>query len=291
MYSILSVFVGILIAVMITINGQLSAFHGIFMAAVIIHIVGSIFAYCVLKVTKQKLKLNKNLPLWLYMGGVLGVITTFCNNFAFGKISLTSIIALVLLGQTVTSIFIDAFGLFGMKRYPFRNYTLLGLSLAVLGMLLMLETPTLSSLLAVSLSFIAGISVVVSRTCNAKLAENIGLLPGSLVNHLVGLPLCILLLFAFDSNHLLSTFAFSSESWIYLGGTLGVIGVLLFNLLVPKVAAFPLTILSFVGQLFASMAFDFIVFHTYDITTFLAGSLIALGIVINMILDHKYRQS
>ena len=70
----------------------------------------------------------------------------------------------------------------------------------------------------------------------------------------------------------------------------GVIAVLLFNLLVPKVAALPLTILSFVGQLFTSMILDFILLHTYDSTTFFAGLLIALGIVINTVLDNKYRR-
>lgn len=290
MYNILSVLVGIVIAMMIVLNGQLTAYHGIFIAAIIIHIVGSIFAYSVMKLTKQKLLLNKKIPFWFYLGGALGVITTFCNNFAFGKISLTSIIALVLLGQTVTSLFIDSFGLMGMKKYPFQKYTFVGLGLAVAGIVLMLDTPTLSSLLAISLSLIAGIFIVLSRTCNANLAEQIGILPGSFVNHLVGLPLCVILFLLFDANNIFSSLQFSSSPWIYLGGTLGVITVLLLNLLVPKVAAFPLTMLSFVGQLFTSMLLDLILLHSYDFTTFLAGSLIAFGIGINMILDNRYRR-
>jgi len=289
MYKILSVFVGMVIAVMIAINGQLTTFHGIFIAAVIIHIVGSLFAYGVMKTTKQTLQLTKSIPLWFYLGGTLGVITTFCNNYAFGKISLTSIVALVLLGQTATSLFIDSFGFFGMRRYPFQKYTLIGLSLAVAGMMFMLDVSNLSSLLAVSLSFIAGIFIVLSRTCNARLAEEIGMLPGSLINHLIGLPLCILLLFIFNQNIIRDNFTFSSSPWIYLGGVFGVVTVLLFNLLVPKVAAFPLTILSFVGQLFTSMMLDLILLHTYDASTYLAGLLIASGIGINMILENKYR--
>lgn len=290
MYNILSVFVGMVIAVMIVINGQLTAFHGIFIAAIVIHIVGSLFAYGVMKMTKQNMQLTMNIPLWLYLGGALGVIITFCNNYAFGKISLTSIIALVLLGQTATSLFIDSFGLFGMKRYPFQKYSLIGLSLAAVGMMFMLDAPNLSSLFAVSLSFIAGIFIVLSRTCNARLAEEIGILPGSLINHLIGLPLCIILLFIFNGNIIWGNLTFSSSPWIYLGGVFGVVTVLLFNLLVPKVAAFPLTILSFVGQLFTSMVLDLILLHTYDASTFLAGLLIASGIGINMILENRYRR-
>jgi len=290
MNNLLSVFVGVIIAIMITINGKLTAYHGIFIAAIIIHIVGTIFAYLAMKLTKQHLRLQKKFPIWFYLGGALGVITTFCNNIAFGKISLTSIIALVLLGQTVTSLFIDSLGLFDMKKYTFQKYTLIGLSLALMGMILMLDAPTRDGIFAISLSFIAGIFIVLSRTCNARLAEEIGILPGSFVNHLTGLPICIALLFLFHRNSIFDNFRFSSSPWIYLGGTLGVFTVLLLNLLVPKVAAFPLTMLSFSGQLFTSILLDLILLHTYDFTTFLAGLLITAGIGINMILDHKYRK-
>ena len=290
MYNILSVLIGAIIAIMIAINGQLTNFHGIFIAAVIIHIVGSIFAYATLKITRQNIRLTKTIPLWFYLGGALGVITTFCNNLAFGKISLTSIVALVLLGQTIASLFIDSFGLFGMKKYPFQKYSLIGLSLAVAGIIFMLDAPSTSGIIAMILSFIAGITVVLSRTCNAKLAEKIGILQGSLMNHLIGLPFCVVILFLFEGNIFKNNFTFSSSPWIYFGGVFGVIAVLLFNLLVPKVAALPLTILSFVGQLFTSMILDFILLHTYDSTTFFAGLLIALGIVINTVLDNKYRR-
>ncbi|MDA3731012.1 DMT family transporter [Niameybacter massiliensis] len=284
MYTFLSLFVGMIIAIMVAINGELTAYYGMFMAAIIIHIVGSLFAYLTMKLTKQNLQLNQRIPLWFYLGGALGVVTTFCNNFAFGKISLTSIIAIGLLGQTLTSLLIDSFGLFGMKKYPFQKYTLIGLSLALLGMIMMLDSSTTSGLLAVLLSFIAGLSIVASRTCNARLADRIGILPSSLVNHLVGLPLCIVLFLALDTSKLSSLVPFTHRPWIYLGGVLGVATVLLFNLLVPKVAALPLTILSFIGQIFTSMVLDLVLLHTYDATTFVASLVIALGIAINMFL-------
>ncbi|NTV78104.1 MAG: EamA-like transporter family protein, partial [Clostridiales bacterium] len=209
---------------------------------------------------------------------------------AFDKISMTSIIALVLFGQAVTSLVIDSFGLFHMKKYPFQKYTLIGFCLALIGMIIMLDAPSTEGIFAIFLSFVAGIFIILSRTCNAKLAEEIGILPGSFFNHLTGLPICIALLFLFDQNSIFDSFRFSSTPWIYLGGTLGVVTVLLLNLLVPKVAAFPLTMLSFLGQLFTSMLLDLILLHTYDFTTFFAGLLITSGIGINMILDYKYRK-
>ena len=111
------------------------------------------------------------------------VITTFCNNFAFGKISLTSIIAIGLLGQSMTALCIDSFGLLSMQKYPFKKYTLIGLGLSLVGMGLMLDVPTKNGLVAVALSFVAGISIVLARTYNAKLADTIGALGGSFINH------------------------------------------------------------------------------------------------------------
>lgn len=288
MYSFFSLLVGMLIAIMITINGELSGAFGVFLAAVIIHVVGSVFAFLMMTLTREKLTFRKKLPLWFYLGGILGVVTTFCNNFAFGKISLTSIIALVLLGQTITSLMIDTFGFMGMKRYPFKMYKLIGLSFAALGILMMMDAPSLNGIIAIILSIVAGVTVVLSRTCNAKLAEHIGVLQGSFMNHMIGLPVCLLLLMCFDSNLLLNLGELAMPSlWVYTGGVLGVVCVLMFNILVPRVAAFPLTLLSFVGQLFTSMLVDLILFKTYDFSTVLAGLTIAVGISINMILDYK----
>ena len=98
MYNMLSLLTGVVIAVMVAVNGGLSQHYGIFIAAVIIHIVGVLFAFFLCVVLKRKISFKK-LPLWLYTGGAIGVLTTVFNNFAFGRISMTSIVALGLLGR------------------------------------------------------------------------------------------------------------------------------------------------------------------------------------------------
>lgn len=287
MFYFLSVFVGMLIAIMITFNGELSSYYGVYLSAVIIHIIGSVFAYTMMRFSKEKLVYKHHLPLWYYLGGVMGVITTYCNNFAFGKISLTSMIALVLLGQTLTSIVIDTYGWFGMKQYPFQKHKWVGLSFALLGIIMMFDAPHISGIFAIVVSVLAGITVILSRTFNAKLGEHVGVIQGSFFNHLIGLPLCILLFILLDHQTDWAVLKFSSSFSIYLGGILGVLTVLLFNVLVPKVAAFPLTILSFVGQIFTSMVLDIVLLQTTDYTTLRASLIIAFGIGINMILDQK----
>ena len=44
MYQFLSLLTGMVIALMVALNGDLTTFYGMFTAAVIIHIVGTLFA-------------------------------------------------------------------------------------------------------------------------------------------------------------------------------------------------------------------------------------------------------
>ena len=56
---------------------------------------------------------------------------------------------------------------------------------------------------------------------------------------------------------------FSTQAWIYCGGILGVSTVLLCNITVPRVSAFRLTLLTFVGQLFTGILLDLCSKNTY----------------------------
>lgn len=100
MYSFSTLLAGALISLMMLINGELTSYYGLFFATVIIHFVGSLFAFILLKLRKEK-AFSRGLPLWLYLGGAIGAFTVYFNNFAVGKISLTSIVALGLFGQTI----------------------------------------------------------------------------------------------------------------------------------------------------------------------------------------------
>lgn len=289
MYDLLSLLTGMVIAFMVAINGGLTTQYGVFGAAVIIHIVGSFFAFMLIKIRRQNVLFQRSIAWWMYIGGMIGVLTTAFNNFAYGKISLTSIIALGLLGQTATSLVIDSFGLFGMRKYPFKKSTLIGLAFAAIGILVMLDNSAVSALYAITLSFIGGVTVVLSRTVNAGLSENIGALQGSFINHIVGLPVTVCALFLWGGNDpIFNGFSISSNSWIYFGGVLGVLVVLLFNITVPKTPAFRLTLLSFIGQLFAGIALDLITKRGYIEATFFGGLLVAAGVGANILIEQAY---
>ncbi|MEG2216459.1 MAG: DMT family transporter [Clostridia bacterium] len=290
MYYIISVIIGCIIAGMIAINGGLSAQYGIYGATVIIHLVGTIFAIAVIKLRRMKLNLSRAIPVWLFSGGVIGVLTTVFNNFAFSKISMTSIVALGLFGQTLTSICIDSFGWFGMQKHRFSSSKLLGIAFAIIGILIMLDNTEIAALTAI-IPIPIGTIMRGSRTVNARLSDRLGALQGSFINHLVGLPVTIAILFLFGrAEPIFTDFALSPAAWIYLGGVLGVIIVLLFNIIVPKMQSVYLTLLTFVGQVFTGIIIDIFTKQSYSASTFYGGILVAIGIFINLLLEYVQKR-
>lgn len=290
MYNILSLLTGLVIAIMVALNGRLTQQYGNFTAAIIIHVVGVVFAFLLCKAAKKRISRKKGQPLWLYLGGAIGVLTTVFNNFAYGKISLTSIVALGLFGQTIASLLIDCLGLFGMKKHPFRKSSIPGLVFSFAGILVMLNDPMDAALYALLLSICSGITVVLSRTVNARLSGYIGELQSSFMNHAVGLPIAVAITVVFERNHppfIANTF--SPNPWIYLGGILGVSTVLLSNITVPRVPAFRLTLLTFVGQVFTGIAIDMFTKSGFTEATFKGGVLVAVGIAFNLIYEQILR--
>ena len=289
MFYILSVFIGVLIAVMVFVNGDLTVAYGMYSAAMLIHIVGCAFALLCLVVRRQKLGLRgAHLPLWMYLGGAVGYFTTAFNNFAYGKISVTGIVALSLLGQAVTSLVIDSAGLFGMPRTRFRASSLAGLILAGAGIAVMLAGAQLNAALSVAAAFTTGVTIVVSRVINASLSERIGGMPGSFINHLVGLPVTVAAVLLFGrSEPLFTGVSFPPPLWAFTGGLLGVTTVYLCNRVVPRVSSFRFTLLGFVGQIAAGLAIDVLSGQPSSRAMVIGTAIIALGLAANMLLDRR----
>ena len=293
MYIPLTILTGVLLAVMVSINGNLTAQYGMFPAAVIVHAVGVITALILCTAQKEKKKLTGHKPFWIYLGGAVGAATTVFQNQAFGTISMTSIVALGLLGQTAMSLFVDGFGLMGMKRHRFPKENIPGLALSFIGILTMFDSSiSVSATVAIIISFGAGITVVLSRAFNAKLAECTGALRSSLIAHLVGLPVTILIaVLLVRENPLERVAAMPFRPWIYIGGAMGVFVILLCNLTVPKISAYQLTVLTFVGQIFTGILLDLFIGNDNQNATFWGGLIIAFGIALNYFLTYRTQQS
>ncbi|MEM1485568.1 DMT family transporter [Oscillospiraceae bacterium PP1C4] len=283
MYYLLSILAGVVISAMVSLNGGLTASYGNYSAAVIIHIVGVIFAASICVIRKERIQIKSRAPLWAYFGGTIGVLTTLFNNYAYGRVTMTSIVSLGLLGQSISSVVLDSFGWLGVEKRRTRKGSVVGYLAAIIGIFIMMDNSVSEATFAVVLSLSAGITVVLSRTVNSRLSTETSPLVGSFINHLAGLPICIVL--ALCLQRPVRLMATGTKPWIYLGGALGVVTVLLFNITVPRVSAFRLTLLSFIGQIFTGIVLDLALGLECSTSTFAGGLVIAAGLLANMMLE------
>lgn len=137
MFNILSIFIGILIGLMTSFNGILATYTGNYTSSVIIHFVGLIGVTFILIFNKSKLKFDRSIPLALYSAGIIGVFTVLFNNLTFVPLGATLTMALGLLGQTISSIIIDHFGLLGVTVSKFNSKKLIGLCIIIIGLIIM----------------------------------------------------------------------------------------------------------------------------------------------------------
>ena len=288
MYYLLSLFSGVLIAVMITLNGALSVTYGLHWATVFIHFTGLILIVILVLVKKEKPFAAWH-PWWFYLGGALGVLNTVFNNFAFGRISVSAILALVLLGQSVTGLIIDHYGLWGVPKHAFSRGNLVGLLLILAGIVPML---TEFEILAVTLSFATGIGVVLSRTFNAKLSEVSSVGTSTFFHFFIGLLVALPVFFLLGEGETsLLGFRPTSGLYVYLGGLIGVTIIMLSNVIVLKIAAFFLTLFIFVGQVFTGVLIDALLDGAFSGRILFGGILVTVGLGANLLLDRKREKS
>ena len=285
MYYFASLMIGILVAVMIAFNGELTTLYGMYSATVIIHIVGLVLIGGIILLRREK-PFAKRLPWYLYIGGVLGVATTASVNFAFGKISLSAILALGLFGQSIAGALVDQFGWFGMKKHPFRTYQIPGILLVAGGIGWMMGGGfTLWPVLAV---FGSGALLVISRSYNARLADETSVYISTFFNYVCGLAAAIPVFLLFGANEpIWAGFVLSPNWWTYLGGAIGVVTVWLSNIVVVKIPQLYITLLMFVGQVFTGVILDALIDGAFSTANIIGGVLVALGLALNLLFERR----
>jgi bacterial/archaeal transporter family-2 protein len=137
MSYIISVFTGSLLALMLSLNGRVGEASGNYTSSVIIHTIGLIGILAVLIITKSKIKNLKGIPFYMYLGGLIGVLTVIFSNASFLKLGVSLTSALCLFGQLITSIIIDHFGYFDFPVVKFNKKKIIGLTIIILGIFLM----------------------------------------------------------------------------------------------------------------------------------------------------------
>ena len=283
MASLLSVSCGVLIAVMVFINGRLSTALGVPAAVAVIHAGGLVITILPLVLRRENPFRRNGTPLGYYAGGLIGVLTTLFNTLAFGRISLSTIIALSLLGQVLTSLAVDRFGLFGFPRRRIHAGMLAGILAVGCGILAMLRDMRADALLPALLSLATGATVVGSRIVNARLAERTTPRVGIFHNFLTGFAASLILLFAYGGSGTPTAMPVPGDAWMLSGSLLGFLVILLSNWTTPRLPAFLSTLFVFVGQVFAGLALDTLISGRFTVEQCIGGGLVIAGLVLTVL--------
>ena len=128
---------GILIGIMVFMNGILSLNIGLISSTVIIHVIGISFVSLLLILRKKKFNFIKNLKLYYVFPGFVGVFTVIFQNISYQEMGATITLTAALFGQLVFSSIVDHFGLFGFKKFEFSIKKLPAYLLIFVGIIIM----------------------------------------------------------------------------------------------------------------------------------------------------------
>lgn len=126
---------GMAMALQGTLNTSLSKVIGLMEATFVVHLVGLAFVSLLLfafNLGQIKLDLFGQVPLYTYLGGVLGVAIVYMVIKSIPRVGVAPATTAIILGQVFTAGLIDHLGLFGMEKMPF-NWCRVGGTLLMAG--------------------------------------------------------------------------------------------------------------------------------------------------------------
>ena len=115
LYVILAVLCGCITILSMIVNSHLSKKIGVFQGTFINYIVGLLTTILLVAIVKNSLDLSfhsfTKIPLWAFLGGLLGVMVVASSNVIIPKIPTIYTTLLIFIGQLFTGILIDYFRL------------------------------------------------------------------------------------------------------------------------------------------------------------------------------------
>lgn len=140
----------------------------------------------------------------------------------------------------------------------------------------------------IAMALLTGVLVIMSFIINSRLAKEIGVFQGTLINYIVGLICSVIVWGFFIGSEPLNFGLFGNVPvWAFIGGGVGVMIVAISNIVIPTIPTVYSTLLIFIGQLSTSMVIDY--FAGNEVTTgkIIGGLLILSGLMYNFLVDNR----
>ena len=133
----------------------------------------------------------------------------------------------------------------------------------------------------------SGITIVLARMLNARLAQQCGTPYSTLMNYVTGLIGSLIVFFVAGATITAAFPVPGGSILMYLGGVLGLVSVYTLNHITHKLPATQLTLLIFVGQLFSGLLLDYFATRKFSPGTMIGGLLVLAGLIVNVFSGRK----
>jgi len=288
MYHFMAAGLGVLIALMITVNSRFAAALGNLPSSLLVHLTGLALVSLILLIRREE-KTGITVPFYLRLGGFVGVSLVLFNNICFLALGASLTISLGIVGQTLGGQIVDATGFLGMKKHPFLPAKLPGWALVLAGALLMTGGSP-GNWPYMVLAFVTGALVMLASVLNAQLGRRMGLFRATRINYIAGLITVGVLLLIFQTS--LDSYRNLPEVPLLIilgGGTLGVLVTTGMNFVIPRIPAVYSTILIFLGQVSAGLLIDIAMTRSVSWPKTAGAAIILLGLFQKSRVDRRVR--
>lgn len=136
--ALIGILIGTGLSFQTAVNSQLRKFViSPYLASMISFVIGALSLAVIILITGSPLGLSwgfiSQQPVWIWLGGVLGVIFLTVNILLFPKLGSVQTAIMPILGQIIMGMLIDNFGWFHSMKEPFDMYRIIGIALVMIG--------------------------------------------------------------------------------------------------------------------------------------------------------------
>ncbi|MBZ2405988.1 DMT family transporter [Liquorilactobacillus hordei] len=273
----IGILIGIFLPMQTAINSRLRVFvTSSFIASTISFSVGTLFLGILVAITHGVLlpstAIISNQPLWIWLGGILGIIFLTGNILLFPHIGGVQTVIMPILGQILASMLIDNFGLFYSSHHPLTFLRLCGALLVFAGVIVSVALPSIlhhdklaaktkeSSLLLFCWR-VFGIITGSFSAIQSAINGHLGVILNSSINaaffsFLIGTIFLWLIVLIKDRKSLKNLKSSQIAWWNWTGGLLGAIFVTGNSFLVPHLGTGVVTVIVLIGMIIGSLLVD-----------------------------------
>ncbi|MFC6259424.1 DMT family transporter [Levilactobacillus fujinensis] len=272
--------IGIILSLQTAVNSRLRGFIGSpYQASFVSFTVGTLFLAVILLLNRQPLGISQHLlttqPWWIWIGGLLGVIFLTTNILLFPHIGGIQTAIMPILGQVIMGVIIDNFGWFHSPQQSLTLIRLLGLLVALIGIIVTVALPEIIQAHVAPasnpnpahgnpwpwrlLGIVTGALGATQTTINGRLGLALNsALHAAFISFLIG-TLClflIVLLVHHNFRAIRQATGHGKPWWIWIGGAMGGIFVLGNAYLAPILGTGQTVVFALLGQIAGGLLVD-----------------------------------